>query len=76
MSIVAEDEIVKQIKLCADQGWKANFYFTDGKIFKERYITGADYDKKAIVVERIGQRGEEPDLIFFKDLKKVEADWT
>jgi hypothetical protein len=68
--------VLENAKLAAEQGWKASFHFNDGESFQGGYITACDWDCGAVRVERVGERHLEPTLIYLKDLKRVELDWS
>jgi hypothetical protein len=69
-------EVKKNAQLCADQGWRGNFFLKSGESIQEAFITKADWDKDAIVLERMGERHVPPRLLMLNEIKKVEVDWS
>lgn len=69
-------EVLKVVELCAEQGWRANFYFHDGSSLEQAFITGTDFENLYIRAERMAERHLKPHLIHLPDLKNVEPDWT
>lgn len=69
-------EMLSILKVCAEQGWRVNFFKKDGTEFIAGYITAADFDKGAVLAEKMGERHIKPTLFHFDELSRVEADWS
>ncbi len=69
-------EVLEKAKLCAEQGWKANIRFKDGEDYRGAFITAADFENGAVQMERIGERHQEPRLVWLKDIESWTPDWS
>jgi hypothetical protein len=69
------DEVWEVVLMAAERGWKINLHFKNEDKFDNALITQIDEEKRAFIVERIGERHLKPSLIFNRDLASAKLHW-
>lgn len=69
-------DVLENAKLCAEQGWKGTFHLMSGEVIEKAYITGTNWEKGVITLERIGERHLPPRLLQIADIEKIEIGWV
>ena len=72
----AKEDVIGNAKLCAEQGWKGTFRLLSGEVIEKAYITGTDWEKEAIALERVGDRHLPPRIIYLSEVESVEVGWV
>lgn len=72
----AKRDVIENTKLCAEQGWKGNFRLTSGEMIERAYITGTDWEREAVSLERVGERHLPPRIIHLNEVDGVEIIWA
>lgn len=63
------------VLMAAERGWKLSLEFNDEDSISGAYITKIDEEKRAFVLEKVGERHLKPKLVFNKDLKSAKLHW-
>lgn len=71
-----QDSVLKTAKMIADNGWKGTFHMLSGEKHSAMFITASDFDKGAVVCERIGERHLPPTLLMLSEVKHIVPDWS
>jgi len=69
-------DVIENTRLCAEQGWKASFRLKTGEAIEGAYITGTDWEKGAVALEKVGERHLPARILFLYEVEKVEVGWT
>lgn len=69
-------DVLENAKLCAEQGWKGNFRLFTGEVIEAAFITGTNWDKGFISIERVGERDKPPRILNLKDIESIEVGWN
>lgn len=71
----AKRDVIENTRLCADQGWKATFHLISGEIIEGAFITGTDWEKEAVSLEKVGERHLPPRILYLTEVNRVEVGW-
>jgi hypothetical protein len=71
----AKRDVVESSRLCAEQGWKGTFRLISGEVIEGAYITGTDWVKEFVALERVGERHLPARLLDLRDVASVEPNW-
>ena len=69
-------EVEANAWLAAERGWKTNCFFRDGTVVQGAFITATDENKKAMVIERVGERHLQPRLVFLREIERLDVLWS
>ncbi len=74
--IKVKHDVIENTRLCAEQGWKATFRLTTGEAIEGAYITGTDWEKGAVALEKVGERHLPARILFLAEVDSVEVGWA
>ena len=63
------------VLMAAERGWKISLEFQDGDSVAGAYITKMDEEKRAFILEKVGERHLKPKLVYNQDLKSAKLHW-
>jgi hypothetical protein len=72
----AKRDVIEGAKLCAEQGWKGTYRLISGEVIEGAYVTGTDWDKQFIALEKVGERHLPATLLDLRDVASVEPSWS
>jgi hypothetical protein len=75
-NLKATRDVIENTRLCAEQGWKASFHLSSGEVIEKAYITGTDWEKQAVSLEKVGERHLPPRIVFLNSVVRVEVGWA
>jgi hypothetical protein len=68
--------ITDSLKLAAERGWKVRLTMKSGQLLERMFITGTDWYKGYVALERVGERHLAPTLIHIPDIAAATAIWN
>lgn len=72
---LGNDEVWEVVLMAAERGWKINLLFKNEDKFDNAFITQIDEEKRAFIVERVGERHLKPSLIYNHELESAKLHW-